>query len=283
MCSKNQVDSGRTGQLCKAADCLLYIPGSYHHQISKLVHNDHDLRHQHRILSVFCRHGSDLFIIPLHITHMQVRKGLISSGHLGNSPIQGSGRLLWIRYHRNHQMRDPIVDTQFYDLGVDHDQLYLFRRSLIQNTHDQSVDADRFSGTGGTGDQYMRHFGDVCHHNFTADVLSDGKGYLRNTVLKFGRFQQIPEHNRGIFLIGNFYTHGCFSGNRSFNPDIRSCQVQFNVVGQSYDLADFNPHLRLQFIPGHRWTAAYVSHCDMNTEILKCLLQLHRCFPKRRI
>ena len=86
-------------------------------------------------------------------------------------------------------MWNTIVNAQFYDLRVDHDQLDILRLCLIQNAHDQCVDADGFTGTGCAGNQQMRHLGDISHDGISSDILSDREGKTGFVRFKFIRFK----------------------------------------------------------------------------------------------
>ena len=59
---------------------------------------------------------------------------------------------------------------------------------LVGNTAhfiDDGMDTDRFTGAGGTGDQQVRHLGDICHLGFAGDITTYGKADLRLGVLEF--------------------------------------------------------------------------------------------------
>lgn len=63
-----------------------------------------------RILATF-------FVIFSKITYPIFRKGIVTAGHLGNSPVQRTGRFLRICDHRNEQVRDPVVYTELHHLS----------------------------------------------------------------------------------------------------------------------------------------------------------------------
>jgi len=50
-------------------------------------------------------------------------------------------------FYRDQQMRNAVIDTQFHDLRIHHDQLHIIRMRLVQNTHDQRIDTYRLSGS----------------------------------------------------------------------------------------------------------------------------------------
>ena len=126
----------------------------------------------------------------------------------------------------------------------------------------------------------MRHLGNIRHHRLAADVLTYGESQLRFRGLEFLGLYQIAQHNRMIFLIGDFDTHRGLARNRRLDTDIGSRQIQLDIIRQINDAADFHAHFRLQFISGNRRTAAYVSHSDIHAEIMKGFLEFLRGFPK---
>ena len=175
-------------------------------------------------------------------------------------------------------MWDSIVYTQLYHLRIDHDQTHFIRRCLVKNADDQGIDTYRFTGTRSSRDQKMRHLGNIRYNRFTGNILTCCKGKFGFCIFEFVGLQKIPKHNRTVFFIWDFDSHSRFSRNRRFNTDIRRCQVQFNIIGKSDDLADFHTHFRLKFIAGYRRSAADIGNCYIYSEIMKCLLKFLGCF-----
>ena len=82
-------------------------------------------------------------------------------------------------------MWDSIVNTKFYYLRVNHKKLDLIRIRLVQNTHNDRIDTDGFTGPGRTGDQKMRHLGNIRHLRSSRYVFTDCKADLRLGFFKF--------------------------------------------------------------------------------------------------
>ncbi len=169
------MDPCRPGKLCQTADRPFYLSRRNHHQVRQLVHDHDDLRQRIFLHPVLWRHGRDLLVISLHISDAVFREHPVPAIHLCHRPVKGSGSLLRIRDHGDHQMRDSVIDTQFHHLGVDHDKLHLIRLRLIQDTHDQCIDTHRFTGTCSAGNQYVRHLADIRHYRLPADILAHRK------------------------------------------------------------------------------------------------------------
>ena len=72
-------------------------------------------------------------------------------------------------------MRDAVINRQFQHFRVDHDQAAFIRRQLVQQRQDHGVDRHRFTRSGRTRDQQVRHLGKVGHHRVTADILAQCK------------------------------------------------------------------------------------------------------------
>ena len=72
-------------------------------------------------------------------------------------------------------MGDTVVYAQLYNLGIHHDKFNVIGVCFINDTHNQSIDADGFTGARSACDQQMRHLCNVRHHNLAADVLSHRK------------------------------------------------------------------------------------------------------------
>ena len=85
-------------------------------------------------------------------------------------------------------MRNAVIHTQFYDLRVYHDQFYIIRMCLVQNTHDQGINTYGFTGTGSSGDQHMGHLGNIRYYRLASNILTYGKSYVGIKFLEFVTF-----------------------------------------------------------------------------------------------
>ena len=170
-------------------------------------------------------------------------------------------------------MGDAVVDAELHHLGVHHDQLHVLRFGLEDNTHDQRVDTHGFTGAGGARDQKVGHLADVRHHHLAADVLTHRKGQTGLVVLEIVGLQQFPQINHVVFLVRHLDAHGGFAGDGGLDADVRGCQVQLDVVGQTHDLADLHALLRQQLVAGHRRSAADIGHGHAHAEVAQGLLQ----------
>ena len=146
-------------------------------------------------------------------------------------------------------MRNSVVNGKLNHLRIHHDQLYVIRMCLIQDTHNQGVDANRFTGTSGTSDQHVRHLCDVRNHRLTCDVLTNCKGQFGIKLLKLLALQKVTQRNHHIFLVRDLNTNGSFSGDWRFNTNVRCRQIQLYVICKSNNFTYLDTLLRLKLIP----------------------------------
>ena len=177
-------------------------------------------------------------------------------------------------------MRNAIINAEFHDFRVDHDELYILRLGLVKKTHDDRVDADRFTGTGRACNQKVRHPGNIGYHRLACDIFSGCKGQTGGMLLKFLRFQKLTQGHRAVGLVRHLDTDSRFSGNRCLNTDIGRRQIQLDVIRKIDNPADLHALIRGQLIPGDRGAAAYVGDTDAHAEVVKRLLQLGCRLPK---
>ena len=225
------MDARRSCQLGQTADGFLHLARSHHHQVRQLVHDDDDLGQAlRRVRIALFPLLLHLLIIPLQVAHVPVREFLIPVFHLRNAPVQRAGSLLRIGDNRNQKMGDAVVYAQLHHLGIHQDQLDLIRLRLVEDAHDQRIDADGLSGTRGARDQHVRHFGDIGNHHLARDVLSHGKSQLRRKFPEGFAFQKLPEADHRILFVGHLDADGGLTRNGRFDPDIRGREVQLDIV-----------------------------------------------------
>ena len=163
----------------------------------------------------------------------------------------------------------PGYDAELDDLRVHHEKLYLVRRRFIKQGHDHRVDADRFTGTGGTGDQQMRHFRKVGKGNLAGDVAAERHGELRFGVSEFLGVDDFADGNDGYVAVRHLDADGGFIGDRRFDTNACRREIQSDIVGKTGDLADLDTGAGLEFITGDGRTAADVDDLCLHPEALE--------------
>ena len=71
------------------------------------------------------------------------------------------------------QMRNAFVHAEFHALRIDQDHADIVGRGFIENRHHERVDHDALAGTGGAGDQQVRHGFERGHFDAAVDILAE--------------------------------------------------------------------------------------------------------------
>ncbi len=91
---------------------------------------------------------------------------------------QDSTGFLRVFDDRTEEMRDSIPECKFQSFRVDEDKLDILRFGPVKDAGDERVEAHTFSGTGSTGNQKVRHDGQICDVDFAMNGFPEGKGQL---------------------------------------------------------------------------------------------------------
>ena len=75
-------------------------------------------------------------------------------------------------YHGAQQMRNAFVNAHLQHLGINQQEPYVARISLVKQAQDHCIDAHRLARTSGARHQAVRHFGQVRHHRMACDVFA---------------------------------------------------------------------------------------------------------------
>ena len=143
----DKMHSGSPSHLRQSADGVFDFTWSCHHQVSQLIDDNNDLWHW--LKAVFF--GSP--VKACHITHAVILKHLVAVEHLIYCPGERACGLFGVGDNWNQQVWDAVINAELDHFRVDEQKLYFLRGGVIKNADDQGVDADRFTGPGGTGNQ----------------------------------------------------------------------------------------------------------------------------------
>ena len=171
-------------------------------------------------------------------------------------------------------MRDAIVNAQLNHFRVDHQQFYFIRGCFIKNADDQRVDADRFTGTGRTGNQGMRHFCQIGNGDIACNVAAQSHRQLGFRVAELVRVDDLADADGADYFVRHLNAHGRFVWDRRFDTNTGSCQIQSDVVSQAGDFTDFYAGRWLQFITSNRRTSCNVHNAGLYTEAAQGIYQL---------
>ena len=282
----NKVHACGSCLLRDTADGVLDFLGGDHHQVSQLVDNDDDLR-QHLILlgmTVLGLLGFGLFgthevVIADQIAHLMVCEQLVAAFHLTNRPVERTGGLFRIGNDRNQQVRNAVIVAQLNHLRVHHDEADFLRRGLVQQRDQHGVDAHRLTGAGGTGNQHVRHLGNVTDDRLAGDVLADSKGQAAFRVGKRRRADTLADKDR----IDGFVRH--LDADRDLirnGRDTHVCRAerQCNVVRQCGDARDFDAARDGQLKAGDGRAAHDADDLCLDVERVERIEQARRAFAQ---
>ena len=225
---------GRTRHLGQTADRILHLVGSRHHQIRQLVDNDNDLGHffQPDLLSLFilrklfalCHRrlssvGRYHSIISMKISHIVLGKNLVAVQHFVYCPVQGARRLSRVSDHRHQQVGNSIINSQLHHLGVYHQKADLAGGGFIKKTDNQRIDAHRFTGASGAGDQQVGHFCQIRQGHLSGNIPAQGNSQLAFRQTEAVGFHQFPHFHHIDHLIRHLDAHRRFSRDWSLDTD----------------------------------------------------------------
>ena len=128
-----------TRQLGDAGNGQFHILAGCHNQVTELVDNDYDVRHELMPLFRIQTTVDELLVILLDIAHMGSFQQVIASIHLHTDRVQGLHHLrdvcndgiFPVGQFREEVMLNHGVDAEFYLLGVYQHKLQLCRMLLI--------------------------------------------------------------------------------------------------------------------------------------------------------
>ena len=194
--------------------------------------------------------------------------------------MKGAGSLFRVADDRDKQMRKPVVDVQLDLFRVNKYQLDLFGLRLVKQAGDYAVDADRFTHTGGTGNEQMRHFRNVKEHRLPGNIDSEGNIELALRLpesLGIDKLAQIDRRNR---LVRHLNADGSLSGDRRFDSYPGRGKVEGNVVNKIGDSPDPDPLLRSKLVSRYRRSAGDIDYPCPHPEAGKSVHQLLRVCVK---
>ena len=109
---------------------------------------------------------------------------------------------------------------------------------------------------------------------YGVDIFADRERKLSLEVFKLTGLKELTEMDCRLVFVGNLDSDRGFTGDRSFDSDIRRCQAELDIIGEIYDLTDLDSAFRLEFIAGDRRSLADIGDRDLNTESAQSVLQL---------
>ena len=171
-----------TGKLRDAADGELDFLADVHHEVGKLINNNHDIGKLRgkllgngflgRLRALKSR--MHLRVVLADVSGADLREDLQSALHLGDAPGERARRLLRLGHDRHVEMGNPVIGREFDALRVDHDEADFGGRRAHEDRHDHGVDGHRFAGAGRAADEQVGHLREVGDDRRALDVFADG-------------------------------------------------------------------------------------------------------------
>src|SRR5690606_10235523 len=120
-----------------------------------------------------------------------------------------------------------------------HDEPELFRRRVVEERGDNAVDTDRFSRTGGAGDQKVRHLGQIGDERAAADVFPESNRNFGSGSVPVLGLDDFAEGNGLREFVRDFDPDAAFSGDGGKNPDGEGLETHGDVIFETLDAGYF--------------------------------------------
>ena len=173
-------------------------------------------------------------------------------------------------------MRNAVINRKFNLFWVNHQKLDFVGRRVIKNADNHRIQANRFTGTGRTGDKQMGHFGKVRVSAVAGNVFAERDkqlGFCGSVLFSIDNF---PKRYGCAVAVRDFYADRGFVRNRRFNTDSAGGKVQRNIVRKVCNTADFHAGRGLNFITRNRRAAANIHNPGFHAETFQRVDQFRR-------
>ena len=239
------MDAHGTGLLRQAGDRLLYLAAGSHQQVGKLIYNYHNIREILVSLERVEPAAQELLVVFGNLAHAAVTQQVVTLIHLCAKGAQSMHYLGGVGYddfvgigqNRQVVLLKFLIEVQLDLLGVDHHELHLRRVLCIEQGRDNSVQADRLTHTGGTGNQKVRHSGQIQEERLVGngDTQRHRKLHFWALFAVLRRIEyHLQRHYAGLF-VGHLDTDGVFQHQHT---DALGRQGHRDVLFQPLDLGD---------------------------------------------
>ena len=163
-------------------------------------------------------------------------------------------------------MRNVGIQPEFEPFRIDHDEFNFIRLRLKQDRHHERVHADRFTRTGRTGDQQMRHFGEIGNVFRTVDRLTKSKRQQRSRLgRELRRLDHFAKKNGLAFLIRYLDADVRFARN-AVDTDRRSFERETQIIHQTRHPRILHTRVRLKLKRRHHRPGSDVHHLAGHAE-----------------
>ena len=248
------MDACRASFLGDPHDGVLDVTRCGHHEVGQLV-DDRDDVGIGPVLSLAAQRrrdftGSHLVVEVVDVAHPGRLHVLVALLHLLDQPRQRCRRLLRLSDDRGDQMRNALIGRQFHHLRVDQDHPDLFRGGPGQQRHQHGVDEAGLTGSGGAGDQQMRHLGQVGRDEIPFDVLTQPDHQRMMVATGRRRSEYVGESHHFAVGVGDLDADGGLAGDRRQHADALGGHRVGDVALQRGDLFHLDARPQLDLVAG---------------------------------
>ena len=171
-----------SGQLGDAHDRIFNVAWSHDHEVGKLINDDQQVwvRLHHAVGALFGSQSAshDCAVEVVYVLEPERGEVVIASIHLFDHPLKRFGGLLGVGDDWRDEVRHTLIGGKLDALRVNQYQTNLGGLSAHQNRGNHRVDERRLTGTGCTGNQKVRHLGEICDDVAALNVFSDAAGLI---------------------------------------------------------------------------------------------------------
>ena len=218
----------------------------------------------------------DLLVEAGEVAHADRGHQLVAALHLGDAPAQRVGGFLHVGDDRREQVRDALVDGQLQHLRVDHDHAHVARAGLVEQAQHHRVQRDRLAGTGGAGDQQVRHLLQVDHDRRAADVLAERERERRLQRVVLARAQDLGEIDDLAMRVRNLEADHRLARNHVDHAHADHGQAARDVLVEAGNLAALDARRRLHLEARDDRARMRADHLRVDAEILELEFDLAR-------
>jgi hypothetical protein len=165
------------------------------------------------------------------------------------------------------EVGEAVVHLKLNDLGIDQDEAKIVGAKSVKEAEEESVDADRFSGAGGAGDEGVRKIGQVVDQCRPVNVLSEGNGEMGGGGVPLGTFDEIAEEDFDFRGVGDLDGDRVATGNGGENVDAfrlhRSGKIAFEITDSFHADAGGG----VEFVASDGGAAGDVAGADLDIEV----------------
>src|ERR1019366_58970 len=219
------------------------------------------------------RAGGQRVVVAVDIAHAQLAHPEIPALHLLRRPQQRGRGLLRIDDDRNQQMRNVVVYRQFQHLGIDQNEAHIVGGRVEQNRRDHRVERNRLAGSGRSGDQQMRHLGEIGGDRTPRDILAERDGELALRGQEFLSLENLAQKNAFALAVGHFDADHGLAGDRRLDSHRGGSKRHREIVGEIDNLAHLDSGARLEFVHRDDRARLYFDHPALDAEISELLLE----------